>query len=89
MAVSNADIQAKVTELQGKLDIEQQQVADLIAAKDADNTAKQAVIDQLNQTVLDLQAIIDSGGGGTDAERQAILDSLTTAIADLEATVAP
>lgn len=81
------EIQAKADELQEKLDVEQQQVADLLAAKEADIVAKQAVIDQLNVTVTDLTAQL--ADGGTQEERQAVIDKLTSAIADLEATVTP
>lgn len=84
---SNADIKAKVEELQGKLDIEQQQVADLLAAKDADNAAKQAVIDNLTARVAELEALVAEGG--TPEERQAIVDGINSAIADLQATVPP
>lgn len=84
---TNAELNAKADELQIALDAEQQQVADLIAAKDADAAAKQAVIDQLNVVVADLQAQV--AAGGTEAERQAILDKLNAALTDLQATVAP
>lgn len=86
-APTNAEIKAKVEELQRKLDIEQQQVADLLAEKDADNVAKQAVIDNLTARVAELEALVAEGG--TSEERQAIVDGINTAIADLQATVPP
>lgn len=83
---TNQELNAKVDELQIALDAEQQQVADLLAAKEADITAKQAVIDQLQTVVADLEAQV--AAGGTEAERQAILDKLNAALTDLQATVA-
>ena len=81
------EIQAKADELQVALDAEQVQIADLLAAKDAANTALQATITGLNETVASLQAqLVD---GGTAEQRQAVLDKLTATIADLQATVAP
>ena len=74
------ELSDKVDELQVALDAEQQQVADLLAAKDA-------TIATLNSTIADLQALV--AAGGTEAERQAILDKLTTLKTDLESTVAP
>lgn len=81
------ELSAKVDELQTALDAEQQQVADLLAAKDADIAAKQAVIDQLTQANADLQILV--ADGGTTEERQAVLDKLNAALTDLKATVPP
>lgn len=74
-----AEIQALLTETQNSLDNEQQAVADLNAQKDA-------TIATLNQTIIDLQAIIDQGGD--PVALQAVFDSLTSLKADLESTVA-
>lgn len=82
-----SDIQALADSLQVKLDAEQQQVADLFAAKDADNAAKQVIIDGLNTTIETLTEQV--ADGGTTEERQAVVDKLTALSADLEATVAP
>lgn len=74
------ELSAKVDELQVALDAEQQEVADLIAARDA-------AITTLNATVADLQAQVASGG--TEADRQAVIDKLNSAITDLQSTVTP
>ncbi len=66
-----AELNAKVDELQGVIDTEQEQVAAALAT--------------LNQTVVDLQALVASGG--TEAERQAILDKVVSAIDDLKTTI--
>jgi len=73
------ELSEKVSELQGSLDTEQQQVADLLAQKDA-------AIESLNTTIAELQALVTAGG--TESERQAILDQLNAIKTDLEATVA-
>ncbi|MGL5134837.1 MAG: hypothetical protein ACRC78_20085 [Planktothrix sp.] len=75
-----AEIQAVADNLQVSLDAEQQQVADLLAQKEA-------TISALNTTVADLQVLV--ANGGTEAERQAVLDKLNTIKSDLEGTVAP
>lgn len=75
-----AEIQALLTETQASLDAEQQAVADLNAQKDS-------TIASLTQTIADLQAIIDAGGGSDPAALQAIFDGLTALKADLEGTV--
>lgn len=67
-----AELSAKVDTMQTALDEEQQQVADLIASKDA--------------TIAALQAIIDAGNPNNDAEIQAILDKVDAVIADLQGT---
>lgn len=74
------EIQALLNETQTALDAEQQQVADLLAQKDA-------AIESLNTTITELQALV--AAGGTEAERQAILDQLNAIKTDLESTVAP
>jgi hypothetical protein len=74
------ELKDKADELQVSLDAEQQQVADLLAQKDA-------AIAALDVVVADLQALV--AAGGTEAERAAILDQLNVIKADLEATVAP
>ncbi len=74
------EIQQKVAELQTALDAEQQQVADLLAQKNA-------TIESLNTTITSLEVLVAEGG--TAEERQAILDQLTATKTDLEATVAP
>lgn len=74
------EIQAKADELQVSLDAEQQQVADLLAQKDA-------AIATLNETIAALEA--QQADGGTPEERQAVLDKLNGLKTDLEATVTP
>lgn len=74
------ELNQKVTELQDAIDIEQQQVADLLAQKET-------AIAALTQANADLQLLV--ADGGTAEERQAVLDKLNAAKADLEATVAP
>lgn len=73
-----AEIQALADELQTSLDAEQLQVSNLLAEKD--NT-----IATLNQTITELQAIIDAGGD--PAQFQAIHDKLTSLKTDLESTI--
>lgn len=67
------ELQAKVDALQASLDAEQEQVAAAIAA--------------LQQSIIDLQAIV--ADGGTAEERQALADKLDEIKSDLESTVAP
>lgn len=74
------EISAKADELQVALDIEQQQVADLLALKEA-------AIVSLNETIAALELLV--ADGGTAAERQAVLDKLDATKTDLEGTVAP
>jgi chromosome segregation ATPase len=74
------EISAKADELQTALDAEQQQVATLLAEKDA-------TIATLGETITDLQTQI--ADGGTAEQRQAVLDKLNALKADLESTVAP
>jgi hypothetical protein len=74
------EISAKADELQVALDIEQQQVADLLALKEA-------AIASLTDTIAQLQVIV--ADGGTAADRQAVLDKLDATKTDLEGTVAP
>jgi DNA-binding MarR family transcriptional regulator len=75
-----AEISAKADELQTALDAEQQQVATLLAEKDA-------TIATLGETITELEAqIVD---GGTTEERQALLDKLIALKDDLESTVTP
>lgn len=68
-----AEIQALANQLQISLDIEQEQIANAIAA--------------LNTIIADLQILVAEGG--TAAERQAILDQLNATKTDLESTVPP
>jgi ribosomal protein S11 len=72
------EISAKVDELQVALDNEQEQVAALIAAKDA-------AISALTESITALEALVAEGG--TAEARQAVIDSLDAIKADLEATV--
>lgn len=65
------ELTAQVTQLQADLDVEQQQVADALAA--------------LNQAIADLQALV--ADGGTEAERQALSDALTAISVDLKGTI--
>lgn len=74
------ELSDKVTELQTALDEEQQQVADLISARDS-------AIATLEASVADLQAQVTAGG--TDAERQAVVNKINSAITDLKSTVEP
>jgi hypothetical protein len=67
------ELTAKVDSLQASLDAEQQQIADAIAA--------------LNQSIVDLQALVTDGG--TVEQRQALADKLDSIKTDLEGTVAP
>lgn len=78
MGPTAAELNAKVDELQTSLDTEQQQVKDLLDAKNA-------TIETLNTTIAELQALVAEGG--TAEERQAILDKLNSLKDDLEATV--
>ena len=66
-----AELSAKVDELQGALDTEQQEIADAIAA--------------LQQANADLEALV--AAGGTEAERQAVADKLTAIVSDLQGTI--
>lgn len=79
-----AELSAKVDELQVALDAEQQQVADLLAQKQATN-------DALTQNITDLTAANDQlkASGGTDSDRQAVSDKIDAVITDLKGTVAP
>lgn len=74
-----ADLEQKVSELQTSIDTEQQQVADLLAQKEA-------TITSLNSAITDLQVLV--AAGGTETERQAVLDKLVAAKDDIESTVA-
>lgn len=74
------EISAKADELQTALDAEQQQVADLLAEKNA-------TIATLNETISTLEGQV--ADGGTPEARQAVLDKLNGLKSDLEATVAP
>lgn len=65
------ELTAQVTQLQADLDVEQQQVADALAA--------------LNQAIADLQVLV--ADGGTEAERQALSDALTSISVDLKGTI--
>lgn len=82
---SNAEIKALAESLQVSLDAEQQQVADLLAAKQATNDALTANVTTLEETIVTLTAQVSDGG--TAEERQAILDTLTALKADIEGTV--
>jgi len=66
-----AELNAKIDELTTTVDAEQEQIAAAIAA--------------LNQTITDLQAIIDAGGDPTAI--QAIIDKVDVVITDLKATI--
>lgn len=74
------EISAKADELQIALDAEQQQVADLLALKEA-------AITSLTETVTNLEALVAEGG--TAEQRQAVLDKLNGTLTDLQGTVAP
>jgi len=75
------ELSLKVDDLQIALDSEQADVTTL-------NNQKDATIASLNQTVIDLQAIIDAGGGvDNTAEIQAVLDKVQALTTDLQATV--
>lgn len=71
------ELSDKVSEVQAALDAEQQQVADLLAQKDA-------TITTLNATITQLQT-----EGGTEEGRAAVLAKLVAMKADLEGTVTP
>ena len=74
------EISAKADELQIALDAEQQQVADLLALKEA-------AITSLTETVTNLEALVAEGG--TAEQRQVVLDKLNGTLTDLQGTVAP
>jgi len=78
MPPTNAQLQAKVEELQVALDEEQQQVADLIGARDATILSLEDHVAVLTTQIAE---------GGTDAERQALLDSMQATLDDLKSTV--
>ena len=74
------EISATADALQIALDAEQQQVADLLALKEA-------AITSLTETVTTLEALVAEGG--TAEQRQAVLDKLNGTLTDLQGTVAP
>lgn len=74
------EISAELDTVKESLDAEQQQVADLLAQKNA-------TIATLEQTIADLQQ--SNADGGTPEQRQAVLDKLIALKADLESTVTP
>lgn len=74
------EISDKLDETQIALDAEQQQVADLLAQKDA-------ALVTANELIASLQLLV--ADGGTAEERQAVLDKANALKTDLEATVAP
>jgi hypothetical protein len=76
---TNAELSAKVDELQVALDEEQQQVADLLAEKNS-------TIETLNGVIVDLEGQI--ADGGTAEQRQALLDKMNALLSDLKGTVA-
>lgn len=80
------ELKAKVEELQTSVDLEQQQVADLLAEKEATNTALKADIVTLNEVIATLQGQV--ADGGTPEERQAVLDKIIAVKDDVESTVA-
>ncbi len=80
------ELKTKVDELQTALDLEQQQVADLLAEKEATNAALTATNATLTATIATLEAQV--ADGGTPEARQEVLDQLNAIKADLEATVA-
>lgn len=98
---THAQLNAKIDELQTALDLEQQQVADAFAARDAAIAERDAVIVEkdaliaqrdaaivtLNETIAALEAQL--ADGGTPEERQATLDKLNAALTDLQSTIAP
>lgn len=65
------ELAAKVSELQGVVDAEQEQIANAIAALEA--------------TIADLEDLVAQGGSADD--RQAVVDSLNAIKEDLEATI--
>lgn len=69
------ELSAQVDQVQAALDAEQQQVADLLAQKDATIAALQTTVAQLEAE------------GGTPEGRQAVADKLNTLLSDLTATV--
>ena len=71
------ELSDKVSEVQTALDVEQQQVADLLAQKDA-------TITTLNETIAQLET-----EGGTEEGRAAVMAKLVAMKDDLEGTVTP
>ena len=61
----------QVAQLQADLDVEQQQIADALAA--------------LNAQIAQLQALV--ADGGTPEQRQALADALTAISTDLKGTI--
>lgn len=82
---SNAELSALVDQLQAAVDTEQQEVADLLAEKEATIVSLNANVVTLGETIVALEAAV--AAGGTEAERQAILDKLVAVKADIESTV--
>lgn len=71
-------IMANITELTAKVDA-------LQVALDAEQDQIVAAIAALQQTVVDLQALVVDGG--TPEQRQALADKLDAVVADLQATI--
>lgn len=69
------ELEARVENLQNVLDIEQLEIAALLAQKDAAILSLQ----EINATL-----VVE---GGTEAERQAIADKIDLVISDLQSTV--
>lgn len=81
-----AELKAKVDELQTTVDLEQQQIADLLAEKEATNAALAATNATLTATIATLEGQV--ADGGTPEARQEVIDQLNGIKADIEATVA-
>jgi uncharacterized coiled-coil protein SlyX len=85
MSVTLSQLEAKVDELTVAITDEKQQVADLLAAKDASIAQKDVAIAALNETVAELQVLVAEGG--TTEQRQALLDKLTANVEQVNAIV--
>lgn len=93
MPLSNAELLQAISDLRSAAEAKKQEVTTGLAAKDQQKAeelaAKDEVIAARDQTILDLQAIIDAGGGITEEEIQGDINEITATqdvIASIPAT---